>query len=71
MALVFRLPPKDYQFLALFTLVYMILVIGHASADYGFLVGIPLLPLIVVQIALVMFVWNTITKRQTVSVTAE
>ncbi|VDP76878.1 unnamed protein product [Echinostoma caproni] len=65
MPLVFRLPPQEYEFLALFVMVYWTLALGHAAADYSFLVGIPLLPLVVVQIALLMCVWRTLTSRAT------
>ncbi|KAA3681103.1 uncharacterized protein DEA37_0009168 [Paragonimus westermani] len=66
MPLVFRLPPKEYEFAVLFIIVYWILAFGHAAANYGFLVGIPLLPLLVIQISLGMFVWRTLTNRVTI-----
>ncbi|VEL41297.1 unnamed protein product [Protopolystoma xenopodis] len=65
MPLVFRLPPKEYQFLALQTAVYWALVIGHAAAGFGLLIGLPILPLVVVQIALLFHIWSTITGRVT------
>nr|AAY97892.1 unknown [Schistosoma japonicum] len=63
MSLVFRLPPKEYEFLVLIVVVYWILVIGHAAADYSLLIGIPLLPLIILQIALLLHVWKTLKRR--------
>lgn len=63
MRLVLRLPPKEYEFLALTLLVYWILAVGHAASGFGFLIGIPLIPLIILQIGLLLYVWNTVLKN--------
>lgn len=63
MPLVIPLPPKEFEFLVLFVIVYWTLAIGHAAAGYSLLVGIPLLPLLVIQITLLMFVWRTLANK--------
>lgn len=63
MAIVLQLPPRNYQFLALEIIVYWAIVAGHAASGYSFLVGIPLLPLLVIQIVLLYHIWSTLTKR--------
>ncbi|VDL98262.1 unnamed protein product [Schistocephalus solidus] len=50
---------------ALQIIVYWAIVAGHAASGYSLLVGIPLLPLLVLQIALIYHVWSTLTKRLT------
>ena len=65
MAIVFHLPPRGYQFLALQTVVYWAIVAGHMASGYSLFIGIPLLPLLVVQITLLIHIWtNLVTKRQ-------
>ncbi|VDK34310.1 unnamed protein product [Taenia asiatica] len=65
MAVVFYLPPRNYQFLALQTIVYWAIVAGHMASGYSLLIGIPLLPLLVVQITLLIHIWTSlVTKHQ-------
>lgn len=65
MAIVFHLPPRTYQFLALQIVVYWAIVGGHMASGFSPLIGIPLLPLLVVQIILIIHVWtNLVTKHQ-------
>ena len=65
MAIVFHLPPRSYQFLALQTVVYWAIVAGHMASGYSLFIGIPLLPLLVVQITLLIHIWTSlVTKHQ-------
>lgn len=63
MAVVFYLPPRNYQFLALQTIVYWAIVAGHMASGYSLLIGIPLLPLLVVQITLLIHIWTSLVTR--------
>lgn len=63
MAVVFHLPPRNYQFLALQTVVYWAIVTGHVASGYSLLIGIPLLPLLVVQITLLIHIWTSLVTR--------
>ncbi|VDD80183.1 unnamed protein product [Mesocestoides corti] len=63
MAIVFHLPPRNYQFLALQTIVYWAIVAGHTASGYSLLIGIPLLPLLVVQIILLMHMWTSLVTK--------
>lgn len=63
MAIVFRLPQRLFQCLALQIVVYWVIVAGHAASGYSMLVGIPLLPLLVIQIALLLHMWNSLVTQ--------
>lgn len=68
MAIVFHLPSRTYQFLALQIVVYWAIVAGHMASGFSPLIGIPLLPLLVVQIILLIHIWtNLVTKHQSPS----
>ncbi|KAL5112205.1 hypothetical protein TcWFU_005730 [Taenia crassiceps] len=53
----------NYQFLALQTIVYWAIVAGHMASGYSLLIGIPLLPLLVVQIILLIHIWTSLVTR--------
>uniref|UniRef100_A0A5K3ELX2 Uncharacterized protein n=1 Tax=Mesocestoides corti TaxID=53468 RepID=A0A5K3ELX2_MESCO len=54
---------RNYQFLALQTIVYWAIVAGHTASGYSLLIGIPLLPLLVVQIILLMHMWTSLVTK--------
>ncbi|KAL3311051.1 hypothetical protein Ciccas_010371 [Cichlidogyrus casuarinus] len=63
MPLVLQLPQGSFQFLILYTIVYWTIVAGHAASGFGFLVGILLLPLLIIQISLLCHVWSSISGK--------
>ncbi|KAM3185276.1 hypothetical protein ACTXT7_006708 [Hymenolepis weldensis] len=59
---------RAYQFLALQIVVYWAIVAGHMASGFSPLIGIPLLPLLVVQIILLIHIWtNLVTKHHSPS----